>query len=75
MQCLAWHSDSIHLASGGSDTHIFLWNVTKKRKKAKIPLYKNGPVSALAWKNDTDIVSAGHDCAIRVHKEAAAMMP
>ena len=64
--CMAWNPNSTHLATGSSDQAIFVWTLESKTKKEKIPLaHLFGPVVALGWKDETTLISAGHDTVIK----------
>ena len=46
---LAWTPDSLHLASGSLDTHVYIWDVKTPSKKIAIKNAGAGGVSAVAW--------------------------
>jgi WD40 repeat protein len=64
--CMAWNPNSTHLATGSTDQCIFVWTLESKTKKEKFPLaHFFGPVVGLGWKDETTLISAGHDTVIK----------
>ncbi|MCX8215098.1 MAG: WD40 repeat domain-containing protein, partial [SAR202 cluster bacterium] len=55
IQALAFSADSAFVASGSLDSHIYVWNVSKKRRKTALKLCHQGGVTGVAW-TGTDTV-------------------
>ena len=66
--CLAWDPTSRVCASGGIDTHVFLWNPLKKFKKFQIKFAHKDAVTAVTWKDENTVMSTGLDGILRVHE-------
>eukprot|EP00003_Mantamonas_plastica_P016269 TRINITY_DN2717_c0_g1_i12.p2 TRINITY_DN2717_c0_g1~~TRINITY_DN2717_c0_g1_i12.p2 ORF type:complete len:236 (+),score=82.90 TRINITY_DN2717_c0_g1_i12:632-1339(+) len=62
VNCIAWSPDNIHVASGGVDKNIFVWNVNKPTKRL---VYKGAHlqgVEQVVFVNENTIISSGSDC-------------
>jgi WD40 repeat protein len=63
---VAWSPDSKHVASGSTDTHVMVFDVEQKIKHKEIKFVHMGGVSALTWKDEGHIYSAGLDSCVRL---------
>ncbi|KAK3253192.1 hypothetical protein CYMTET_37542 [Cymbomonas tetramitiformis] len=71
VQCLAWSPNSVHLATGGLDMSIFLWNTSKDAaQRISVERCHRDGVSSLAFINETTLVSGGADAVLRTWKVA-----
>lgn len=64
--CVAWTPDSRHLASGGLDTNLFIFNLENPNNKIAIRgAHPQGIISRVTWLDNNTLASVGHDCCIR----------
>lgn len=64
---LAWSPNSQYVASGALDTDVIVWNANETTKKIKISrAHKMSAVSAVSWRSDNELISAGHDANIKL---------
>mmetsp|Transcript_13580 Transcript_13580/g.24190 ORF Transcript_13580/g.24190 Transcript_13580/m.24190 type:complete len:604 (+) Transcript_13580:257-2068(+) len=62
---LAFSPDGAHLASGGADTQVIIWNPKKALSKTKIPAAHKLGVNCVAWLDDMTVISGGGDGCLR----------
>lgn len=66
INCLAWCSDSIKIASGSLDTNVIVWNMERPMHQVKIlGAHRPSSVNAVCWLNENTVISAGHDANIK----------
>jgi WD40 repeat protein len=64
---IAWNEKGTHIASGGLDTNIFVWNMSNPGDWIQVPNAHKEGVSGVAWiAGGSKIVSAGVDAAVKV---------
>ena len=63
---LAWTADGRHCASGGLDSHAFVWSVARPMRTVAIKNAAAGSVSAVFWLGEDRLASAGADGVVRV---------
>jgi WD40 repeat protein len=62
---LSWSPDSKFIATGSTDSMIYVWNVESKTKKLKIPFAHKTGVTGVDWVGPTTLVSCGADRCVR----------
>jgi len=65
VNALAWNQDSKHLASGGLDSQIFIWDL-EKAGPLQIKNSHPGGVNEIVWTGTNTIASAGNDASIKL---------
>lgn len=66
INCLAWTTDSKHVASGGLSTNININTVGDKFGVLEMKAcHPQSNITRLLWKDDNNLVSVGHDCCVR----------
>lgn len=64
--CLAWAPDSRHLACGGLDTNLYIYDIEKPNAKIEIKrAHPQGVISRVTWLDNNTLASVGFDCCIR----------
>ena len=63
---IAWTPDSLHAASAGLDTHVFVWNVNKSTSAVALRSAAPGGAFAVDWIGDNKLTVAGADGCVRV---------
>ncbi|XP_078354362.1 WD repeat-containing protein 1-B-like [Oculina patagonica] len=64
--CLAWTPNSRHLAVGGLDTNLFIYDLENPSKKIEIRgAHPQSVISRVTWLDNNTLASVGHDCCIR----------
>lgn len=64
--CVAWAPDSRHLACGGLDTNLFIYDLEKTNAKIEIKrAHPQGIISRVTWLDNNTLASVGFDCCIR----------
>lgn len=64
---IAWNSAGTHAVSGGLDTNIFVWSVSKPGSRVNVANAHKDGVNGVAWiNNDSKVVSVGGDAAVKV---------
>ncbi|XP_031563060.1 WD repeat-containing protein 1-like [Actinia tenebrosa] len=65
---LAWSPDSKFMATGGLDSHIFIYKPEEPKKKAMSIKFAHpqSPVTCVAWLDNTTLVSGAQDCCLRI---------
>ena len=65
--CLSWSPDGIRLASGALDGGVIVWDRTKNAMLEHVRLLgaHRGGVTAMAWRDENHIVTAGFDGCVR----------
>ncbi|KAJ7375242.1 hypothetical protein OS493_001987 [Desmophyllum pertusum] len=64
--CLAWTPDSRHVASGGLDTNLYIYNFDKPSSKIEIRgAHPQSVISRVTWLDNNTLASVGHDCCVR----------
>jgi len=64
---ISWSPDNVHLASGGLDQNLIVWNVASPTSRIIIKNAHHGGVNTVAWLDANTLASAGQDCAWRTH--------
>jgi WD40 repeat protein len=64
---IAWNEAGTHAVSGGLDTNIFVWSLSKPGSRVKAPNAHKDGVNGVCWV-DGAIVSTGGDAAVKVWK-------
>ncbi|EGD80227.1 hypothetical protein PTSG_10906 [Salpingoeca rosetta] len=66
INALAWSPNSRLLASSSLDTNVIVWNMDKATKRIAIKgAHPQHDVTAVAWLDDTTVMSGGQDGALR----------
>jgi WD40 repeat protein len=66
---IAWNPAGTHAASGGLDTHLFVWNLEKPGKSLKAANAHKEGVNGVAWiDGGKKVASVGWDAAVKVWK-------
>ncbi|RAL07575.1 WD40 repeat-like protein [Aspergillus homomorphus CBS 101889] len=64
---IAWNEDNTHVVSGGLDTNIFVWSLTKPGDWLQVSNAHKEGVNGVAWiAGGSKIASAGADAAIKL---------
>jgi len=67
VQCIAWCPDNIHIASGSTDSNIFIWNLSAPGTRIVIKEAHRKGVYGLRWLDTNTLTSIGCDCAMKSH--------
>lgn len=63
---LSWSPDSEHVATGGMDMNVFVWDLSDHDKRIKIPdSHRLHHVSGLTWVDAHTLVTTSHDANIK----------
>lgn len=63
---LAWAPDNEHIATGGMDMLVFVWDISNPDKRIKLPdTHRLHHVSSLAWIDQNTLVTASHDASVK----------
>lgn len=63
---ISWHPSGEYIASGSSDTNIYVYSVKVPGRNVKtLGAHKEG-VNAVGWTDESTIVSAGADATVKV---------
>lgn len=66
---MAWSPDSNYLATSSVDTHCFIYSPSKVMSFIQIKnAHPLNPLTAVAWLNNTHVVTSSQDCCIRKWK-------
>ncbi|KAI4134484.1 MAG: hypothetical protein LQ347_001482 [Umbilicaria vellea] len=66
---IAWTRSGTHAVSGGLDTNVFIWSVSKPGSRVNAANAHKDGVNGVAWiDNDKKVVSVGGDAAVKVWK-------
>jgi WD40 repeat protein len=65
---LAWCPDNVHVASGGLDGNIIIWNVAQPNNRIMVKLAHFGGVKDMIWLNESTLATVGQDCALKTWK-------
>ena len=65
LNAIAWAPDSVHLASAGIDSDVYVWSVAEPNKRAFVKAAHPGGALATTWLNETTLLTAGQDCAVK----------
>lgn len=66
---IAWNSSGSHAVSGGLDTNIFVWSVSKPGSRVHAANAHKDGVNGVAWiDKGTKVISVGGDAAVKVWK-------
>lgn len=63
---IAWNTKDSHVVTAGLDTNLFIYSVENPGKNIKFTGAHKDGVNAVGWLNDSTIVSAGSDGAVKV---------
>ena len=63
---IAWNTAGTHAASSSLDTNIFIWSVAKPGTRVSVANAHKEGVNAVAWVDDSRVVSAGSDAAVKL---------
>ncbi|KAK3682111.1 WD40-repeat-containing domain protein [Podospora appendiculata] len=64
---IAWNSAATHAVSGGLDTNVFVWSLTKPGSRVKAPNAHKDGVYGVAWvEGDQKVASTGGDAAVKI---------
>ncbi|XP_077991958.1 WD repeat-containing protein 1-B-like [Glandiceps talaboti] len=65
VNCLAFSPDNKHIASGGLDTNIIVWDLEDEKKRITIKgAHAMNQITGIGWLDDNTVVSTGQDCNI-----------
>ncbi|CAL9704215.1 unnamed protein product [Knipowitschia caucasica] len=63
---LCWSPDSEHIATGGMDMNVIVWDVNDEDKRIKMPdCHRLHHVSGLAWIDAHTLVTTSHDSTVK----------
>ncbi|KAL6724207.1 hypothetical protein Aduo_019114 [Ancylostoma duodenale] len=67
VNCVAWSSDNRHIATGGLDTNVIVWDL---QRSGEHPIIIRGahpmsPVNGLVFLNDHELLSVGQDANVK----------
>ncbi|XP_072315629.1 WD repeat-containing protein 1 [Eucyclogobius newberryi] len=63
---LCWSPDSEHIATGGMDMNVYVWDINDEDKRIKLPdSHRLHHVSGLAWVDAHTLVTTSHDANIK----------
>jgi WD repeat-containing protein 1 (actin-interacting protein 1) len=66
---VAWNNESTHAVSGGLDTNIFVWSLSKPGNRVKAANAHKDGVNGVCWvEGSTKVASAGGDAAVKIWK-------
>jgi WD40 repeat protein len=66
---IAWNPAGTHAASGGLDTHVFVWSLEKPGKKIKVANAHKEGVNGVAWiDGGKKVASVGWDATVKIWK-------
>ena len=66
---IAWNNSGTHAVSGGLDTNIFVWSVSKPGSRVNAANAHKDGVNGVAWiDKDQKVISVGGDAAVKVWK-------
>jgi len=65
---LAFNEDNTFLASGGLDGRVYLWDLTKCRKKNDIKGCHRGSVNGILYIKHDEVITVGEDAFLKIHK-------
>lgn len=63
--CIAWSADGKRAASGGLDTHVFVWSLDDPGKRVKAMNAHRDGINGIAWLDDERVVTCGADGAVK----------
>uniref|UniRef100_A0A0K0D5H4 WD_REPEATS_REGION domain-containing protein n=1 Tax=Angiostrongylus cantonensis TaxID=6313 RepID=A0A0K0D5H4_ANGCA len=67
VNCVAWSTDNCHIATGGLDTNIIIWDI---KRSGEHPIIIKGahamsPVNGLSFLNENELLSVGQDANVK----------
>lgn len=65
VESIAWNSDGTHVVSGSLDCALYVYSVDRPIKNAAVRNAHQGGINAVAWEDETVVVSAGSDGAVK----------
>lgn len=66
--CLAWDSQGHQLVSGGLDTNIFVWNLSKPGDWLQVSNAHKEGINGIAWTSKNMVSSVGSDATVKFWK-------
>ena len=65
---ITWNASGTHAASSSLDTNIFVWSVARPGTRVSVANAHKDGVNAVAWVDDSRLVSAGGDASLKLWK-------
>ncbi|KAJ0023594.1 hypothetical protein NQD34_003493 [Periophthalmus magnuspinnatus] len=63
---MSWNPDCEHIATGGMDMNVYVWDINDEDKRIKLPdTHRLHHVSSLAWLDAHTLVTTSHDASVK----------